>query len=105
MGFYKKKNTTPGEEVRLRTPRTGEILGIVLALHGGSRMMVHCADGKDRMCRIPGRIRNRIWVKEGDYVLIVPWSVEGDEKADIAYRYTSVQAEALRRRGVINTQF
>ena len=91
--------------MRLRMPRQGEILGIVMELHGGSRMMVHCADGKGRMARIPGRIRNRIWVKANDYVLIVPWSVESDAKADIAYRYTAAQAEALKHKGVINTQF
>ncbi|MEW5955831.1 MAG: translation initiation factor eIF-1A [Candidatus Micrarchaeota archaeon] len=91
-------------EIRLRTPRPGEIFGIVTELHGGSRMMVHCEDGKDRMSRIPGRIRNKIWVREGDYVLIVPWSVESDAKADIAYRYTAAQAEVLKRRGILKAQ-
>ena len=64
-------------------------------------MMVHCADGKERMCRVPGKIKRRIWVKEGDYVLITPWAVEGDEKADIAFRYTRVQAEQLKARGIL----
>ena len=83
-------------------PRPGEILGIVLSMHGGARMLVQCQDGKERMCRVPGKIKRAIWVREGDYVLIVPWSVEGDEKGDISYRYTRVQAEQLRRRGLIN---
>ena len=91
------------EPQRLRMPRPGEIMGVVMQLHGGARMMVHCEDGKDRMCRVPGKIKRYIWVKEGDYVLVVPWQVEGDEKADIVYRYIRVQVEQLRARGVIKT--
>ncbi len=89
------------EDLRVRPPRKGEILGIVLQLHGGARMMVHCSDGKERMCRVPGKIKRRIWVKEGDYVIVKPWSVEGDEKGDIAFRYTRVQADYLKVRGLI----
>ena len=91
------------EPQRLRMPRPGEIMGVVMQLHGGARMMVHCEDGKDRMCRVPGKIKRYIWVKEGDYVLVVPWQVEGDQKADIVYRYIRVQVEQLRARGVIKS--
>jgi len=64
-------------------------------------MRVQCADGKTRLCRVPGKIKRQIWVRAGDFVLIKPWSVEGDEKADIAYRYTKVQSDALRRMGLL----
>ncbi len=89
------------EEVRLRMPRPGEIMGIVTEMKGGSRMIVQCEDGKERLCRIPGSIRRRVWVRVGDYVLITPWPVEGDTRGDIAYRYTALQAEHLKRKGVI----
>lgn len=85
----------------MRLPRKGEIFGVVVALQGGARMIVQCADGKERLCRVPGKIKRQIWVKEGDTVLIVPWSVEGDEKADIAYRYTRLQVEQLHRKGIL----
>lgn len=99
--FYFKRPEAPLDEGRIRTPRPGEILGKVIELKGGSRMTVNCLDGKERMARIPGKIRRRVWVKEGDVVIIKPWSVEGDQKCDIAYRYTRVQVDALQRRGVI----
>ncbi|PIN96084.1 translation initiation factor eIF-1A [Candidatus Micrarchaeota archaeon CG10_big_fil_rev_8_21_14_0_10_60_32] len=86
---------------RLRMARSGEIFGVVMQLLGGARMRVQCADGKQRMVRVPGKIRRYIWVREGDVVLVKPWSVEGDEKADIAYRYTRLQVEQLRRRGLL----
>lgn len=98
MGFHKGP---PSGEIRLRLPRFGEIFGSVRELYGGSRMLVDCADGKERMARIPGKIRQGIWVKVGDVVLIKPWTVQADEKCDIAYRYTRVQVELLKRKGIL----
>lgn len=88
-------------EVYLRLPREGEILGVVVSMKGGSRMVVQCEDGKERMARIPGKIRRKIWIKDGDIVLVIPWQVQGDEKADISFRYTHVQAEQLKQRGLL----
>ncbi len=94
---------TDGEEIRLRLPKRheGEMFATVIEQKGGSRMTVQSEDGKERLCRIPGRIRQRLWVKDGDYLIIKPWEVEGDSKWDFGYRYTNVQVEALRRRGFL----
>ncbi len=100
------KAGTPGmppSEVYARLPRSseGEVIGLVTELLGGARMRVQCQDGKERLCRVPGNIKRRIWVREGDYVIVKPWSVESDEKGDIVYRYTGVQYNALKNRGLI----
>ncbi|QLJ52919.1 MAG: translation initiation factor eIF-1A [Candidatus Fermentimicrarchaeum limneticum] len=86
---------------RVRLPRKGEILGVVIGMMGGSRMLVDCLDGKERMCRVPGKIKRFIWVKDGDAVLIKPWAIEADKKGDIAWRYTRLQADWLRREGYL----
>ncbi len=91
----------PNAPIRVRTPRPGEIIGIVTEMVGGARMRVQCSDGKERLCRVPGKIRRRIWVRVGDYVIVNPWSVEGDEKGDIGFRYTKVQSDALKARGFL----
>ncbi len=91
------------ETTRLRVPRKGEVLGLVTQLTGGARMRVQCQDGKERMCRVPGKIKKRIWVREGDYVLIIPWSIEPDTKGDVAYRYTKMQIDHAKRIGLIKT--
>ncbi len=91
----------PVEQIRVRTPQPGEVLGIVTELHGGSRMKAQCQDGKERMVRIPGKIRKKLWIKVGDYLLVKPWSVESDAKGDIEYRYTFNQVDILRRKGFI----
>ena len=83
-------------------PGEGEVLGIVLGLMGGSRMRVACKDGKERMCRIPGKMRNKIWVREGDVVIVRPYEIQGDTKADIVWRYNPMQARILKERGEIH---
>ena len=88
---------------RVRLPRTheGEVLGIVIGMMGGSRMRVNCKDGKERLCRIPGRMKNTVWVRDGDIVIIKPWSIQGDTRADIVWRYNPLQVQWLRRNGHI----
>lgn len=90
--------------MRLRLPREGELLGRVEALHGARHLTVKCADGKTRMCRIPGKLR-KIWVREGDYVLMTPWEIECDTKGDIIWRYKRVEVAHLNARGVIPKNF
>ncbi len=94
-------NTNQQEVVRVRIPRKDELLGIVLMMAGGSRLQVDCADGKTRMCRIPGKFRRRIWVRVGDYVIVKPWSIQGDKRGDIQWRYTRIQSDWLKRKGYI----
>jgi len=75
------------------------MLGTVIQTVGGGRLQVQCKDGKERMCRIPGKIRRNIWVRPGDIVLIKPWDIQGDTKADVVWRYNYLQANWLRERG------
>lgn len=89
------------ERRRMRLPKEGEVMGLVIGLMGGSRMKVTCKDGKERMCRIPGKLRNKIWVKDGDVVIVKPWSIEGDSKGDIIWRYFPLQAKILKEEGHI----
>lgn len=80
----------------MKLPKENETLGIVIGLMGGSRMRVTCKDGKERMCRIPGRMKNKVWVKEGDVVIVEPHEIEGDKKGDIVWRYNPIQARWLK---------
>jgi translation initiation factor 1A len=68
---------------------------------GASKMLVRCKDDKVRIARIPGRIKRKIWIKEGDVVIVKPWSVQSDEKCDIVWRYTKPQVNRLMNQGVI----
>jgi translation initiation factor 1A len=59
-----------------------------------------CADGKSRLGRIPGKLKKRMWIREGDLVIIKPWEFQ-NEKADIIWRYTKTQASYLSRKRMI----
>ncbi|MBS3176213.1 translation initiation factor eIF-1A [Candidatus Woesearchaeota archaeon] len=86
---------------RVRLPRAPETLGIVEQRVGGSRMKVRCLDGKNRICRIPGRLKRRLWVREGDIVLVEPWEFCGEGKGDVIFKYKPIQVRFLQRRGYL----
>ena len=64
-------------------------------------MRVRCLDGETRICRIPGRLKRSLWVREGDILLIEPWELGGDKKGDVVYKYRPHQAEVLRKKGML----
>lgn len=90
------------EEIR-RTPvpRGNQVLGICDQRVGGSRMRVRCMDGKTRICRIPGRLKRKLWVRENDILLIEPWELGGDDKGDVVFKYRPMQVEMLKRKGML----
>jgi hypothetical protein len=52
------------------------------------------------MARIPGKMRRRQWVRDGDLVIVWPWDFQ-DSKADVKHRYNKTQALYLSRKGVL----
>ncbi len=86
---------------RLYLPRGKQCFGLIEQRLGGSRMRVRCLDGKTRICRIPGRLTRKLWVRDNDIVVVEPWEYSGDEKGDIIYKYTPTQLSFLRRKGYL----
>lgn len=102
----KKEELAQQEELqqqisRIHLPRGAQCFGILEQRLGGSRMNIRCFDGKKRVCRIPGRLKRRLWVREGDLVIVEPWEFSGNEKGDVVYKYTRAQIEFLKRRGYL----
>ncbi|MEC8707009.1 MAG: translation initiation factor eIF-1A [Candidatus Thermoplasmatota archaeon] len=98
----KKSNTEPTENIRVTLPYKpkGEMFAVAETFQGGSRLQLICEDGKRRMGRIPGKLRRRMWVRENDLLIVVPWSFQ-DSKADVKFRYTPTQTSNLKRNGKI----
>ncbi len=86
---------------RVKMPRGNQVLGVVETRLGGSRMRVRCMDGKVRICRIPGRMKRKLWVREQDVVLVEPWELGGDAKGDVIFKYRPTQVDWLKRRGIL----
>ena len=95
----KRKSRTKEKAVYLHYPEGNDMLGIATKVLGNARFMVKCADGKERLCRVRGKMKKRVWVKLGDVVLVSPWDFQSDERGDIIWRYRRNQVEALRRKG------
>ncbi len=88
------------EFVRVKLPRGREILGIIEQRVGGTRMIVKCIDGKSRNCRVPGRLRRALWLREGDIVIVEPWEFD-DEKGDVLFKYNPTQMYWLKKKGYL----
>ncbi len=97
----KKFNDQKSEEevFRVRLPKGNQILGVIEQRLGGSRMRVKCFDGKTRICRVPGSLKKKLWIREGDILLVEPWELGGDEKGDVVYKYKYNQVDWLRKNG------
>lgn len=79
------------------------ICGIIKHL-GGDYVLVKCVDGMDRKARIPGKLRKRVWIREGDIVLVGPWAPNSD-KGDIVYKYERDEVDKLIEGGYLTKEF
>ncbi|MCI4358666.1 MAG: translation initiation factor eIF-1A [Thermoplasmata archaeon] len=92
-----------GEEVgRLPLPRRarGEIFGVASQLLGAARIRAMCEDNVSRMGRITGKMKKKMWIREGDLLILRPWGFQ-EGKADILFRYSRTQATYLARRNLL----
>ncbi|MFQ5759331.1 MAG: translation initiation factor eIF-1A [Candidatus Bathyarchaeia archaeon] len=99
-----KKKVLSEEEMRERMvlPVANDVLGVANKMLGGDRVMVKCQDGKERLCRIRGKMKRRAWIRRGDIVLVSPWDFQSDKRGDIIWRYTRAQASWLRDKGYLD---
>jgi translation initiation factor 1A len=81
-------------------PQSGELFGRVIKLVGGDNIIVKSSDGKVRTCRIRGKIKRKMWIRDNDLVLIAPWDFQSD-KADIIWRYIAAHAFRLEQDGLL----
>jgi translation initiation factor 1A len=84
-----------------KVPEGNDVIGIVKKMLGFDRVMVSCQDGHERLCRIRGRMKRRMWIRVGDIVLVSPWDFQSDTRGDIIWRYKRNQADWLRRKGYL----
>ncbi len=72
----------------------------VLRLLGDSRLEVQCMDGNKRMGHIRGTMRKKVWIANGDVVLVALREHE-NEKCDIILKYTEDEVRKLKTLGEI----
>ncbi len=94
----KRKVLSESQFKEMVMPGQGQLFGRVIKLVGGDNIIVKCTDGKVRTCRIRGKIKRRMWIRDNDLVLIAPWDFQS-ERADIIWRYISAHAEKIKQDG------
>jgi translation initiation factor 1A len=106
-GFQKKTHDTTNSNtlnadgmppVRVRLPKKwiNEQFARAELMMGANHIRVLCFDGITRLGRIKGTMKKRTWIREGDTLIVTPWSFQ-DAKCDILYRYVKPQTDWLKR--------
>lgn len=90
----------PQRVQRVKLPRGKESIGIIEQRLGGNKMMINCLDGIKRNCRVPGRLKRKLWLRPGDVVIVEPWEFDND-KGDILFKYNPSAIDWLKKNGFL----
>jgi translation initiation factor 1A len=100
----KRKVVNEDDMGRVPIPSANDVLGVAVKLLGFDRIMVKCQDGHERLCRVRGKMKRRVWIRVGDIVLVSPWDFQSDARGDIFGRYKKNQTAWLRNQGYLTMQ-
>jgi len=105
MGYFKNNRDQEEQKSvsRARLPRGEEMIGIIEQRLGGNKILVNCLDGKSRNCRVPGRLKRKLWLRPNDVVIIEPWELDKN-KGDVIFKYRPNQVEWLKNNGYLKTE-
>jgi translation initiation factor 1A len=70
----------------------------VTKMLGNGRVDAQCFDGVKRLATIRGKLRKKVWINQGDIVLLSLREFQ-DEKADVIQRYNPDEARQLKSYG------
>jgi len=102
--FYSRMDNKNEEKIiRVKLPKKEEIIGIIEQRLGGNKMFVNCLDGKKRNCRVPGRLKRKLWLRPGDVVIIKLWELDKN-KGDVIFKYRTNQVEWLKEKGYLKSE-
>mmetsp|Transcript_21211 Transcript_21211/g.71316 ORF Transcript_21211/g.71316 Transcript_21211/m.71316 type:complete len:176 (-) Transcript_21211:1222-1749(-) len=76
----------------------GQEYAQVTKMLGNGRLEAYCFDGVNRLCHIRGKLRKRVWIQQGDIVLIGLREFQ-DQKADVILKYDNEEARSLKAYG------
>jgi len=101
LGGNKAKRAKGGAQETKRElifKEDGQEYGQVQRMLGNGRCEVSCFDQTKRLCHIRGKMRKKVWVCQGDIVLVSLRDFQ-DEKGDIIVKYTADEARNLKTYG------
>jgi len=98
----KRKITNEGNQDSMILPSSNDVLGIAVKMLGADRIIAKCQDGNEQLCRIRGKLKQRVWIRDGDVVLVSPWDFQSVTRGDIFWRYRRNQSDWLRNHNYLS---
>ena len=65
---------------------------------GNGRLEAQCFDGEKRLAHIRGKLRKKVWINQGDIILLSLRDFQ-DAKGDVILKYTADEARNLKAYG------
>ncbi|KAG0228451.1 Translation initiation factor 1A [Actinomortierella wolfii] len=92
------KNENEGEKRELVFKEDGQEYAQVTKMLGNGRVETMCFDGEKRLAHIRGKMRKKVWINQGDIILISLRDFQ-DDKADVILKYSTEEARNLKAYG------
>ncbi|KAH7638499.1 eukaryotic translation initiation factor 1A [Dermatophagoides farinae] len=92
------KNENEDEKRELVFKEDGQEYAQVMRMLGNGRLEAYCFDGVKRLCHIRGKLRKKVWINQGDIILIGLRDYQ-DTKADVILKYNPDEARNLKTYG------
>jgi len=95
------KNENEAEKRELEFKDEGQEYAQVTKMLGNGRLEALCfSDGVKRLCHIRGKMRKKVWINQGDVILLSLRDYQ-DKKADVILKYNTDEARNLMSYGEI----
>ncbi|KAJ1977066.1 Translation initiation factor 1A [Dimargaris verticillata] len=92
------KNENEGEKRELVFKEEGQEYAQVVKMLGNGYVEAQCFDGTKRLAHIRGKMRKKVWINQGDIILLSLRDYQ-DNKADIILKYNNEEARNLKAYG------
>ncbi|KAI0522262.1 hypothetical protein F5B22DRAFT_593583 [Xylaria bambusicola] len=92
------KNESDKEKRELVFKEEGQEYAQVVKMLGSGRLSCSCFDGQTRLAHIRGKLRKKVWINNGDIILLSLRDYQ-DDKGDVLIKYTADEARTLKSYG------
>ncbi|SPO00064.1 probable eukaryotic translation initiation factor 1A [Cephalotrichum gorgonifer] len=92
------KNEADNEKRELVFKEDGQEYAQVIKMLGNGRLEAQCMDGVRRLGNIRGKLRKKVWINQGDIILLSLRDYQ-DNKGDVILKYTADEARSLKAYG------
>src|SRR5436189_3804305 len=92
------KNENDNEKRELVFKEEGQEYAQVVKMLGNGRLQAVCFDGESRLAHIRGKLRKKVWINQGDIILLSLRDYQ-DEKGDVIMKYSADEARSLKAYG------